>query len=92
MAQYDSKSRRETWFLQDTGLKDSRGNPVYQRMRFNLVEYDGSPDLVLEPINHEPVLNEPNGVLSDPINDDAGLVNRIELVTGQPFSGIHQFD
>lgn len=52
MANFDPAQRVETWLFQQIGV-DLQGKPVFKRLPYNLVSYDGSPDRVLEPTNAE---------------------------------------
>ena len=70
-------------------MRDVRGKPCYKRLGFNLVEYDNSPDLFIEPRYLEGLAQDR---ITVPTVDGNGLVNKFEFVTGEPFSGIHQFD
>jgi hypothetical protein len=50
MANFDPAQRVVTALMQQTG-KDIRGNPVYKRLPYNYVSYDGAAERVLEPRN-----------------------------------------
>jgi hypothetical protein len=49
MADFDPLQRVETWLFQQTN--GGKGKPVYRRLPYNLVSYDGLPARVLEPRN-----------------------------------------
>lgn len=87
MANFDPALRRETWVFQK--LFDEKGRPVYRRMRFNFVEYDGSPDRYIEPVS----MSDFYDILSADVlqDDDRGRVVGFEFYTGRPFE-VHSFD
>ncbi len=70
-------------------MRDTSGGKVYRRLPFNSVSYDGSPDGVIEPINHEQSFSgDGDGqgyLLNNAATLGSGLVNKFEFVTGNPF-------
>ncbi len=93
MADFDPKLKRETWLFQQTNLKDGYGRPCMKRLGFNLVEYDGIPELHVEPVNCEQlVTSSEDPEIVDPYIDGTGVVARIEVVEGEPFSELMEFN
>lgn len=87
MAQFDPYLRRETWVFQQIGT-DPRGTPLYRRMGFNLVSYDGSPDKWIEPISiGADGVNtvSPNVTTIDIAGREAGVIAGFEYYGARPF-------
>lgn len=57
MANFDPAQRVETWLFQQIATDPLTNKPIYRRMKYNLVSYDGSPERVLEPVNAEPMVD-----------------------------------
>lgn len=100
MAQFDPTQRRETWLFQELGPDGVTGKPVYRALKYVLVSYDGSPDLVIEPIPPDEVLRSNDALgttagngfkLIDPRVDGLGRMAGIQLFTSRPFE-VHAFD
>jgi len=93
MAQFDPTQRRETWVFQKTGTDPVFGKTIYRRMGFNLVSYDGSPELSIEPINNEqvaPSFNNGSGTVIVPNVDGPGQVVDFQFFEGRPYE-VHSF-
>lgn len=72
MASYDPLLKREYWVFHKVGIE--KGLPLYRRAAFNLVSYDGDPELMVEPINV--------GYLIDPVTPNTQIINNMELDNG----------
>jgi hypothetical protein len=46
---FDPDRRLERWQFQQVGTQ--MGEPVYKRLRYNLVQYDDVPELYIEPVS-----------------------------------------
>jgi len=95
MAQFDPAQRVETWVMQEV-QRDASGRRTYRRLGFNLVEYDGSPDMYIEPRppsdRYDLGLTAIGAVdLLDPITDGRRMKG-FEYVEGQRYNGVHRFD
>lgn len=97
-AKFDPSTRRETWVFQRTNLKDRTGKQCLKRLSFNFVEYNSSPDRLLEPLAHMEYvrsIDESNStnqlVATSPESDGAGLVADFEIYDDNPFQGVHEF-
>lgn len=49
MAQFDPALRLEWWQFQQIG--EQYGQPVYRRLKFNMVAYDNQPERYVEPVS-----------------------------------------
>lgn len=84
MANYDPAKRVETWLFQRLGVDDQK-KPVYRRLKYNLVSYDGSPERVLEPLAPSSLADiTGNGTVIDPMAH-FGRVGGFEYFNGRPF-------
>jgi hypothetical protein len=67
------------------------------RLPFNFVEYDGSPDRVIEPANHIDRFHNTSGSGTgnyqpvDPYSDGVGMLVGIEVFDATPFSDVMEF-
>lgn len=68
-------------------MKDAQGKPGYRRLGLNLVEYDNSGNMVVEPVS----LQDDHAV-SNPVTQGTGMVRSVEFIDGQPFRDVQQFD
>jgi len=91
MANFDPAMRRETWLFQELG-KDVGNKPIYRRMGFNLVSYDGSPDMVIEPVSaaYGVDLTNPSVATIDNVTQDAGAVVGFQTFQARPYE-VHAF-
>ena len=99
MAQYDPALKVETWLFKDVGRQN--GERIFQRMKFNFVQYDNDPDRSwIEPVNFAGELKDgtSEAYLLDPSRGSTErprIKMKFEYFSGHngnPFSGIHQFD
>lgn len=86
MAQFDPTQKFETWLMMKAAKTDRLGKECLRRLKFNLVEYDGSPELAFEPVNHLPYLHDDTGLsVVNPISTGSGICNKLEILEGQPW-------
>lgn len=85
MAQFESAQRRETHIFQE--LFQENGQPVWRRMQFNLVQYDGDSDRYIEP---RPASDFFDGISVEPrvhraVADGIGVIAGMEFYQARPF-------
>ena len=85
MLEFDPTQRLEYWCFQEIG-RSADNKPIYRRMGFNLVGYDGDPDLVMEPVNQEALvdLTNPNVATIDP-SADGGRIGGFRFFDSRPY-------
>jgi len=94
MAQFDPAQRRETWVFRE--MFTEHGRKVWKRAGFNFVEYDGSPERYIEPVN-DFMFSVPVGEggadasLIDPHVDGTGSVVGFEFINEQDWNGVQHF-
>ncbi len=91
MANFDPAQRRETWVFQEAFREN--GKPVFVRMGFNLVEYDGDPEKYIEPrppSDTVDLLSADEPYLVSPVTDGVGLMKNAEYYNARPFE-VHSF-
>lgn len=87
----DPTLKREIWLFQEIGLSGGRkGTPLYRRLPYNLVSWDGDPTQYIEPVNASGDfvrgIGETNvGAPLDPRVDGAGLVAGFQFCKARPF-------
>lgn len=84
--QCDPLTKRETWLFQQVGMA---GNvPLYRRLKYNLVSFDGDPTQYVEPDaatgDFIRVLDGTGSPL-DPRVDGIGLVAGFQFCSARPF-------
>jgi hypothetical protein len=84
---FDPDTRRETWLFQEM-YRDSGNRPVYRRLSYNLVEYDGDPDKYIEPVSMQ---SEDEMPFDARTSGDPGAMVRFEIYTSRPFE-LHSFN
>jgi hypothetical protein len=78
---FDPATRRETWLFQQIGTT-AAGKPIYRRLSYNFVEYEGESDRYLEPVSAE-LDDRP---YTDPrIAGEPGAVVGFEFFNARPF-------
>jgi hypothetical protein len=82
---FDPSTRRETWLFQKMGIDQVTGKPMYRRLGYNYVSYDGSPDKYLEPVVSE-LENYPG--MNPNVSGEPGIVVGFEFFDSRPFEGI----
>jgi hypothetical protein len=91
---YESPLRLETWLFQRISTS-AAGTPVYKRLKYNFVRYDGNPERVIEPVNQDAFVNLV-GITGTPFvpRNDFGQVEGFEFFDGRPFEvfAIDDFD
>lgn len=99
VTQMDPTTKLEWWLFQKVGFgpptpggRGSKGTPIYKRLPYNLVSYDGDPTQYIEPANMSSfvkVFDGPNGTtFGDPINpltDGSGRVVGCLFYDKRPF-------
>lgn len=93
MAQYDPSLRRETWLFKEIG-RQGKKNPIYKRLGYILVSYDGDPVHYLEPcpVDQTVAVIANDGTTTgngcrviDPVADGLGRMSAQQFFTGRPF-------
>ena len=91
MAGFDKTQRRETHIFQE--LFQEKGKPLFRRMQFNLVEYDGDPNQYIEPRPASDILDavavEPR--VLKPVTDGVGVIADFQFYQKRPFD-VHSFN
>jgi hypothetical protein len=99
VTQMDPTTKVEIWLFQKIGygpkLPGTRGNhgvPIYKRLPYNLVSYDGDPAQYIEPVcvsEFVKVFDGPNGATAgdpiQPINDGYGRCGGVQFYDKRPF-------
>jgi hypothetical protein len=100
MANFDPLMRRETWCFQRNSAKTYDGKECMQLLPFKFVEYDGSPDRYIEPVNLAPYHKAALGSAApanmfEPVNPmvDGTVVSGFEIFDSVStlFGGVHRF-
>lgn len=92
MASFDPTLRREVWMFQKLGV-DTKDRPIYRRMGFNLVEYDGNPEMYIEPVNaggYGVDLTNPNVATTNNVTQEAGAIVDMRFFDARPYE-VHSF-
>lgn len=90
MANFDPALRRETCVFQE--LFTENGRPVFRRLGFNFVQYDGDPEKYIEPrppSDLYELIDEPD--IFDARTQGVGLVVDFEFYRSRPFREFHNF-
>lgn len=95
MSQFDPALRRETWLFREQFSEN--GRPVYKRLGFNFVEYDGDPARVIEPVSDVQFTKDAgaNGGdfdILDPTATDNGNFVGFEVINQQAWNEVQQFN
>jgi len=90
MAQFDKSLRRETHVFQEIARENGRS--LWRRMQFNLVQYDGEPDLYIEPRIPSDFLDvvsvEPDTLTK---SDGVGVIADMQFFQARPYE-VHSFN
>jgi hypothetical protein len=101
--QCDPLTKRETWLFQEIGRANggpagSGGAPLYRRLQYNLVSFDGDPTQYLEPAasagDFTRSLVDGSATPIDPRVDGCGLIVGFQFCTARPFEvfALNDFD
>jgi len=86
--QLDPLTKREIWLFQKIGQAFESGRPVYRRLQYNLVRYDGDPTEYVEPDTASGDFYrviDGTGSPIDPRVDGAGNVVEFRFFDARPF-------
>ena len=96
--QMDPATKLEVWLFQRIATSGGpHGKPVYRRLPYNLVQFDGSPDMYIEPIpasgSHQRLLDGTGDPIS-PFTEGTGRMVGAQFFDARPFEtfGINEVD
>ncbi len=94
MAQYDPALRRVTKVFQRTRIEARNGKMCYKPAGFQYVEYDGSPDRELEPINMVERFHDIDNRFGNPVvpETDGTMIAGVEFIDSGIVNEVHRFD
>jgi hypothetical protein len=78
---FDPTTKLETWLFQKMGTS-ADGRPIYKRLPYNLVEYDGDRIQYIEPVSG---VLDGSGDPINPLTDGVGKVVGINYYDARPF-------